>query len=231
MTDKAISPLRRRMIEDMTIRNFAAKTQHDYIRAVKNFAVFLGHSPDKASFEDIRRYQLSLASSGLGVPSMNAAMTALRFFFKVTLRRGDVTDDIAFAREPRRLPVVLSSEEVARLLAAAPGVKYKAALSIAYGAGLRASEVISLKVGDIDSARMVIRVEQGKGRKDRYVMLSQHLLDLLRQWWRIARPKGWLFPGRVPGQPLTTRQLNPRRPYGGAAGRDRQARRFAYLAA
>jgi site-specific recombinase XerD len=208
MTDKAISPLRRRMIEDMTIRNFAAKTQHDYIRAVKNFAVFLGHSPDKASFEDIRRYQLSLASSGLGVPSMNAAMTALRFFFKVTLRRGDVTDDIAFAREPRRLPVVLSSEEVARLLAAAPGVKYKAALSIAYGAGLRASEVISLKVGDIDSARMVIRVDQGKGRKDRYVMLSQHLLDLLRQWWRIARPKGWLFPGRVPGQPLTTRQLN-----------------------
>jgi site-specific recombinase XerD len=208
MTDKAISPLRRRMIEDMTIRNFAAKTQHDYIRAVKNFAVFLGHSPDKASFEDIRRYQLSLASSGLGVPSMNAAMTALRFFFKVTLRRGDVTDDIAFAREPRRLPVVLSSKEVARLLAAAPGVKYKAALSIAYGAGLRASEVISLKVGDIDSARMVIRVDQGKGRKDRYVMLSRRLLDLLRQWWRIARPKGWLFPGRVPGQPLTTRQLN-----------------------
>ena len=184
------------------------KIQAGYIRAVKNFAAFLGHSPDRATIEDIRRYQLSLASSGLGVPSVNAAMTALRFFFKVTLRRGDVTEDIVFAREPRRLPVVLSPEEVARLLAAAADVKYKAALSIAYGTGLRASEVISLKVGDIDSARMLIRVDQGKGHKDRYVMLSQQLLELLRQWWRIARPRYWLFPGQVPGEPLTTRQLN-----------------------
>ncbi|WP_454017728.1 tyrosine-type recombinase/integrase [Azospirillum sp. Marseille-Q6669] len=208
MSEEIISPLRRRMIEDMTIRNFAPKTQHGYIRAVKNFSEFLGHSPARATFEDIRRYQLSLASSGLGVPSINATMTALRFFFKITLRKGSVTEDIAFVREPRRLPVVLSPEEVARLLAAAPGIKYKAALSIAYGAGLRASEVISLKVADIDSARMVIRVDQGKGRKDRYVMLSPHLLDLLRQWWRIARPTAWLFPGGVPGEPLTTRQLN-----------------------
>ena len=208
MTDTAISPLRRRMIEDMTIRKLGPKTQAGYIRAVKNFAAFLGHSPDRATIEDIRRYQLSLASSGLGVPSVNAAMTALRFFFKVTLRRGDVTEDIVFAREPRRLPVVLSPEEVARLLAAAADVKYKAALSIAYGTGLRASEVISLKVGDIDSARMLIRVDQGKGHKDRYVMLSQQLLELLRQWWRIARPRYWLFPGQVPGEPLTTRQLN-----------------------
>ena len=173
MTDKAISPLRWRMIEDMTIRKLGAKTQAGYIRAVRNFADFLGHSPDRASVEDIRRYQLHLASSGLGVPSVNAAMTALRFFFKVTLRRGDVTDDIVFAREPRRLPVVLSPEEVARLLAAAPSLKYQAALSIAYAAGLRASEVISLKVGDVDSARMLIRVDQGKGHKDRYVMLSR----------------------------------------------------------
>ena len=208
MTDKAISPLRRRMIEDMTIRKLGSKTQAGYIRAVKNFADFLGHSPARANFDDIRRYQLSLASSGLGIPSMNATMTALRFFFKVTLRRGEVTEDIVFAREPRRLPVVLSAQEVARLLAAAPGVKYQAALSIAYGAGLRASEVISLKVGDIDSARMVIRVDQGKGHKDRYVMLSQQLLDLLRRWWLIKRPREWLFPGRVPGEPLTTRQLN-----------------------
>ena len=198
MTDKAISPLRRRMIDDMTIRHLAPKTQRGYIRTVKNFADFLGHSPDRATIEDVRRYQLSLASSGLGVPSINATMTALRFFFKVTLRRGDLTEDIAFIREPRRLPVVLSPEEVARLLAAAAGVKYKAALSIAYGTGLRASEVISLKVGDIDSARMVIRV----------VMLSQQLLELLRQWWRIARPRYWLFPGQVPGEPLTARQLN-----------------------
>jgi integrase/recombinase XerD len=208
MTAEAISPLRRRMIEDMTVRNFAPGTQRDYVRAVKNFADFLGHSPERATFEDIRRYQVSLASSGLGVPSVNAAMTALRFFFKVTLRRGDVMEDIAFTREPRRLPVVLSPEEVTRLLAAASGVKYKAALSLAYGAGLRASEVISLKVGDIDSSRMIIRVDQGKGRKDRYVMLSQHLLHLLREWWRIARPRHWLFPGQVPVEPLTTRQLN-----------------------
>ena len=208
MTDTAISPLRRRMIEDMTIRKLGPKTQAGYIRAVKNFAGFLGHSPDRATIDDIRRYQLNLASSGLGVPSVNAAMTALRFFFKVTPRRGDVTEDVVFAREPRRLPVVLSPDEVARLLAAATGVKYKAALSIAYGTGLRASEVISLKVGDIDSTRMVIRVDQGKGHKDRYVMLSQQLLDLSRQWWRIARPRYWLFPGQVPGEPLTTRQLN-----------------------
>jgi site-specific recombinase XerD len=208
MTDKAISPQRRRMIEDMTIRKLGAKTQSGYIRAVKNFAAFLGHSPDRATIEDIRRYQLHLASSGLGVPSVNAAMTALRFFFKVTLRRGNVTADIVFAREPRRLPVVLSPEEVARLLAAAPDVKYQAALSIAYGAGLRASEVISLKVGDIDSARMLIRVNQGKGHKDRYVMLSQQLLDLLRRWWLVKRPREWLFPGRVHGAPLTVRQLN-----------------------
>ena len=135
-------------------------------------------------------------------------MTALRFFFKVTLRRGEVVEDIVFACEPRRLPVVLSPEEVARLLAAAPGLKYQAALSIAYGGGLRASEIISLKVGDIDSARMLIRVDQGKGHKDRYVMLSQPLLALLRRWWLVKRPREWLFPGRVPGAPLTVRQLN-----------------------
>jgi site-specific recombinase XerD len=151
MTDKAISPLRRRMIDDMAIRKLGPKTQSGYIRAVKNFAAFLGHSPDQANPDDIRRYQLHLASSDLGIPSVNAAMTALRFFFKVTLRRSDVTEDVVFIREPRRLPVVLSPEEVARLLAAAPSLKYQAALSIAYGAGLRVSEVISLKVGDIDS--------------------------------------------------------------------------------
>jgi len=208
MTDKAISPLRRRMIDGMGIRKLGPKTQSGYIRAVKNFAAFLGHSQDQANADDIRRYQLHLASSDLGVPSVNAAMTALRFFFKVTLRRSDVAEDVVFIREPRRLPVVLSPEEVARLLAAAPGLKYQAALSIAYGAGLRVSEVISLKVGDIDSARMLIRVDQGKGHKDRYVMLSQPLLELLRRWWLIKRPRAWLFPGRVPGARLTVRQLS-----------------------
>ena len=126
------------------------------------------------------------------------ALTALRFFFTVTLKRHDIVEHTHFIREPRKLPVVLSPEEVARLLDAAPGLKYKAALSVAYGAGLRASEVVSLKVGDIDSKRMVIRVEQGKGRKDRYVMLSPHLLELLRAWWKAARPQGWLFPGQNP---------------------------------
>jgi integrase/recombinase XerD len=208
MTDEAMSPLRRRMIEDMTIRKFAPKTQHDYVQRVKNFAAFMGRSPDTATFEDVRRYQLHLTMSGVGVATINQTVSTLRFLFRVTLRRHDIVEHTHFIREPRKLPVVLSPEEVARLLNAAPGLKYKAALSVAYGAGLRANEVISLKVSDIDSQRMMIRVEQGKGRKDRYVMLSPHLLALLRAWWKAARPQGWLFPGRDPVQPITTRQLN-----------------------
>jgi site-specific recombinase XerD len=208
MTDSTISPLRLRMIEDMTIRKFAPKTQQGYIRAVRNFSAFLGVSPDGASLEDVRRYQLHLVTSGTSATVINHSLTALRFLFTVTLRRPAVVADLAFVREPRKLPVVLGPEEVARLLDAAPGLKYKAALSVAYGAGLRASEVVSLKIADIDSTRMVIRVEQGKGRKDRYVMLSPPLLDLLRAWWREAQPQGWLFPGQNPINPLSTRQLN-----------------------
>src|SRR3984893_13667338 len=208
MTDEAMSPLRRRMIEDMTIRKLAPKTQQGYIRTIKDFAVFLGRSPETASFEDVRRFQLHLAQSGAHPPILNHAVSALRFFFRVTLKRHDIGEHTAFIHEPRKLPVVLSPEEVARLLDAAPGLKYKAALSVAYGAGLRAAEVVSLKISDIDSTRMVIRVEQGKGRKDRYVMLSPHLLELLRAWWQAARPQGWLFPGRDRVQPMTTRQLN-----------------------
>ena len=208
MTDEAMSPLRRRMIEDMTIRKFAPKTQHDYVQRVKNFAAFLGRSPDTASFEDVRRYQLHLTANGVGVATINQTVSTLRFFFKVTLKRHEIVEHTHVIHEPRKLPVVLSVEEVARLLDAAPGLKYKAALSVAYGAGLRAAEVVSLKVSDIDSKRMIIRVEQGKGGKDRNVMLSPHLLDLLRTWWRTARPQGWLFPGRDPAQPMTPRQLN-----------------------
>ena len=198
MTDTPVSPLRQRMIEDMTIRKLAPKTQASYIRVVRNFTGFLGRSPDQSSAEDLRRYQLHLASSGISVPSQNATVTALRFFFAVTLGRGEVTERMPFVREPRKLPVVLSPEEVARFLEAAPGLKYRAALSVAYGAGLRASEVISLKVSDIDSTRMVIRVEQGKGRKDRFAMLSPMLLDILREWWRIGKPCAWLFPTPPP---------------------------------
>jgi site-specific recombinase XerD len=208
MTDKRISPLRRRMTEDMTVRGFTASTQGGYLAAVENFTAFFGRSPDQASAEDLRRYQLHMRSNGASATGMNAAVSALRFFFGVTLGRGDAQAGMTTVREPRRLPVVLSPEEVRRLLDAAPGLKYRAALSVAYGAGLRASEVVSLKLADIDSERMVIRVEQGKGRKDRYAMLSEHLLHLLRAYWKASRPQGWLFPGQNPVNPLTTRQLN-----------------------
>jgi integrase/recombinase XerD len=175
MTKEAMSPLRRRMIEDMTIRKLAPKTQEGYVRTIKNFAMFLGRSPDTASFEDVRRFQLHLAESGADTPTVNHTVSALRFLFRVTLKRYAIVEYTHFVREPRKLPMVLGPEEVARLLNAAAGLKYKAALSVAYGAGLRAAEVVSLKVSDIDSKRMIIRVEQGKGHKDRNVMLSPHL--------------------------------------------------------
>ena len=140
-------------------------------------------------------------------PKINSTVSALRFFFDVTLDRSDLAKQASFVYAPRKLPLVLSPEEVARLLEAAPGIKYKAALSVAYGAGLRVSEVVSLKVSDVDSKRMMLRVEQGKGRKDRHAMLSPQLLKLLRDWYRIARPQGWLFPGQNPVNPMTTRQL------------------------
>ncbi len=218
MTDRTISPpgspLRRRMAGDMTIRGFAPSTQRGYLAAVTDFTAFLGRSPDGAIAEDLRRYQLHMRSSGASATSMNAAVSALRFFFTVTLGRDDAQVGMTTVREPRKLPVVLSPEEVARLLDAAPGLKYRAALSAAYGAGLRASEVVSLKLTDIDSSRMVIRVDQGKGRKDRYAMLSEPLLHLLRTYWKASRPQGWLFPGQNPVNPLTTRQL--RRAFDGA---------------
>lgn len=207
MTEQVISPLRRRMIEDMSIRKFAAKTQHDYLQRVKDFATFLGRSPATSEAEDVRRFRLHLTANGAGTPKINATVAALRFFFKVSLDRPDLTKHLSFIHEPRKPPVVLSPDEVARFLEAAPGIKYKAALSVAYGAGLRVSEVVSLKVPDIDSKRMMLRVEQGKGRKDRYAMLSPVLLELLRDWYRIARPQGWLFPGQNPVNPMTTRQL------------------------
>jgi len=203
-----VSPLRQRMIEDMSIRQFGPKTQQDYVRVVADFARFLGRSPDQAEPEDLRRYQLHLASEGASPAKMNAAVSALRFFFKVTLARSGFGERLATVPKEDRLPEVLSPEEVALLLHCAPSLKHKAALSVAYGCGLRVSEIVHLKVADIDSERMVIRVEQGKGRKDRYVMLSPDLLELLRRWWRSARPQGWLFPGRDPGQPITTRQLD-----------------------
>ena len=204
MSETPISPLRRRMIEDMTIRNFSADTQRNYIRAVKNLAIFLGRSPDTATPEDLRLFQLHLTENRVRPPTINATVSALRFLFNVTVDRPDVTRPLTSVAEPRKIPVVLNPDEVVRFLEAAPGPKYKAA----FGAGLRVSEVAALKVSDIDSQRMMIRVEQGKGRKDRYAMLSPQLLELLRDWYRIARPQAWLFPGRDALLPLTTRQLN-----------------------
>ena len=211
---KPISPLRQRMIEDMALRKLAPTTQSHYLRAVINLTCFLGRSPDTASPEDLRRYQLHLVKTGTSSIMLNHTITALRFFFGATLDRPDALAKMSPVREPRKLPVVLSCEEVARLIEAAATPKYQAALSVAYGAGLRASEVVAIKVGDIDSTRMTLRVEQGKGHKDRYAMLSPLLLERLRAWWRVAHAKakmldgGWLFPGQNPINPMSTRQLN-----------------------
>ena len=207
MPDKPISPLRQRMIDDMTARRFSEATRTDYVRHVKTFAAFLGRSPETATCEDLRRFQLHKAQQQIGPATVNAAVAALRFFFKVTLERPDLVRHLTTVQEPRKAPIVLNQDEVARLLQAAPGVKYKAALSLAYGAGLRVSEVAALKVSDIDSERMTLRVEPGKGRKDRDVMLSPQLLELSRDWWRVARPQAWLFPGQNPVNPMTARQL------------------------
>ena len=214
LSHQPVSALRERMIEDMSVRGFTEATRRDYIRCVKELAAFIGRSPDTATPEDLRRFQLHQTQAGVQPPSINGAVSALRFFFTVTLDRPDLARRLTVVRQPRKLPLVLSVEEVARLLEVAPGPKYKAALGTAYGAGLRVSEVVALKVGDVDSERMLLRVEQGKGRRDRHAMLSPQLLELLRAWWREGRrrgvmlPQGWLFPGRSPVTPLSTRQLN-----------------------
>jgi integrase/recombinase XerD len=207
MIEGRVSPLRQRMIDDMNVRHFAANTQEAYIRAVEKLARFLGRSPAAATLEDLRRFQLCLTRTRVLPSTINLTASALRFFFTVTLDRPEAGQRLTFVRQSYKPPVVLSPEEVSRLLDAVTNVRYKAALSIAYGAGLRVSEIISLKVSDIDSERMLLRVEEGKGGKSRHAMLSPQLLEILRDWWRIGRPKGWLFPGRDPIKPMTKRQL------------------------
>ena len=208
------SPLRQRMIDDMRMRKLAPKTQAGYLRVVKQFAVFLERSPDTATVEDLRRYQLHLVDHGASPVSLNAAITGLKFFSEITLHRAELMAKMQPIRVSRTLPVVLSPDEVAKLIAAAGNLKHQTALSVAYGAGLRASEVVALKVGDVDSQRMTLRIEQGKGRRDRYAMLSPVLLERLRAWWRVAHAQGkmleggWLFPGMDPVDSLSTRQLN-----------------------
>ena len=209
-----ISPLRQRMLDDLRMRKLSPKTQSAYIRAVRNFTKYLGRSPDTATIDDLRNYQLHLVDAGTSPTSLNAAIIGLKFFFDVTLDRAELMAKMRPVRVPQRLPVVLSKEEVGRLIAACGNLKHQTALSLAYGTGLRAAEVTALKVGDIDSERMTLRVEQGKGRKDRYAMLSPILLERLRVWWKVARAQGkmldggWLFPGLDPLDQLSTRQLN-----------------------
>jgi len=211
---KAISPLRQRMIEDMRMRKLSDKTRTAYIRAVRRLARFLGRSPDTATADDLRRFQLHLVDVGMSPVSINATITALKFFFEATLGQPELGAKLRPVRVEHKLPVVLSREEVARLIEAAGNLKYHTALSVAYGAGLRASEVVALKTTDVDSERMTLRIEQGKGHKDRYAMLPPLLLERLRAWWRYAHPLGqirrggWLFPGQNPVNPLGTRQLN-----------------------
>jgi integrase/recombinase XerD len=176
-TSQLISPLRQRMLEDMATRGLRQDTQRDYVRSVRSFATFLKRLPDTATPEDIRRFQVHQAESGVQPQSINCSVSALRFFFTVTLDRPDLSRRFVIVRYPQKLPTVLTVAEVGRLLEMAPGPKYRAALGTAYGAGLRVSEVATLKVGDIDSKRMLIRVEQGKGRKDRNAMLSPSCWD------------------------------------------------------
>jgi site-specific recombinase XerD len=217
MTTEAITPLRKRMIEDMNGRKLGKHTQRGHVYSCKRFAEFLKRSPDTATADDIRRFQLRLSETGTSICNRNRIMTGLRFLFRVTLRRLDLAAEIYHIREPLKIPLVMSPDETRRLLAVADNLKVRTMLSLGYGCGLRAGEVVKLKVKHIDSAQKIIRVEQSKGRKDRNVMLSPEMLDLLRQWWKARPPRDnagtpveerWLFPGRMRGQPMTTRQLN-----------------------
>ena len=218
MTTEAITPLRQRMIEDMNARKLCAGTQRGHIRSCKRFAAFLKRCPDTATLDDIRRFQLHLAETGVSICNRNRIMTGLRFLFRVTLRRLDLAEEVYHIREPEKLPQVMSVDEMKRLLAVASSLKTRVLLSLGYGCGLRASEIVRLKVKHIDRAQNIIRIEQSKGRKDRNVMLPEEMPGLLRQWWKARPPRHdagiplqerWLFPSRKSaGRPITTRHLN-----------------------
>jgi integrase/recombinase XerD len=218
MTTEAITPLRQRMIEDMSSRKLCAHTQRGHIYSCKRFAAFLKRSPETATREDLRLFQLHLAETGMSICNRNRIMTGVRFLFRVTLRRLDLAAEIYHIREPEKIPQVISPDEVRRALAVASSLKVRVLLSLGYGCGLRAGEIVRLKVKHIDSAQKIIRIEQSKGRKDRNVMLSPQTLELLREWWKV-RPsrydagmplqERWLFPSRKSaGKPMTTRQLS-----------------------
>ncbi|MGD0133164.1 MAG: site-specific integrase [Bryobacteraceae bacterium] len=198
-----MSPLRQRMIDDMTVRNFAPNTIACYLKQVSYFAQHFGKSPDRLGLEEIRSYQIYLAKERkVGISSRTVAVSALRFLYHVTLKQDRIIEMIPFPKQEYRLPVILSPEEVLRLLQAAPSFSHQVIFSTLYGTGLRVSEALHLRVPDLDSQRMMIRIEQGKGHRDRYVPLSPKLLEVLRTYWRKQRPQPWLFPGQFPNQPL-----------------------------
>jgi site-specific recombinase XerD len=203
-----MSPLRRRMIDDMTIRNVSPATRRSCLHAVTKFSRYFGRMPEQLDLEDVRAFQVHLVATGISWPALNQTVCALRFFYGVTLGHAEIPERIPYAREPRKLPVVLSADEVLRFLEAVPSLKTRAALTTAYAAGLRASEAVGIRLADIDAGRMVIRVEHGKGGKDRYVMLSVQLLGILRTYWRLARPTHWLFPGRDESKPIDVQVLH-----------------------
>jgi integrase/recombinase XerD len=218
-----MSLLRRRMIEDMTIRNLSPATQRSYLHAVSRFSQYFGRSPDRLGLEDVRAYQVHLASKGVAWGSLNQVVCALRFFYGVTLGQATIPERIAYARAPRKLPTVLSGDEVVRFLESVSSLKARVALTTAYAAGLRVSEVAVLKVCDIDSNRMVMRIEHGKGGRERYAMLSAPLLGILRSYWRLARPRLYLFPGRTPDKPIEPTVLHAAcRSAAAAAGLDKR---------
>jgi integrase/recombinase XerD len=202
-----MSPLRCRMIEDMTIRNLSPATQQSYLGAVTKFSRHFGRPPDRLGIEEVRAYQLHLTSQRVAWASLNQTVCALRFFYGVTLGRGEMPEMIPYARAPRRLPVVLSGEEMVRFLEAVPGLKPRVALVTAYAAGLRLSEVVALQCADIDSSRGVIRIARGKGGKERQALLSPRLLAILRAYWLVVRPALWLFPGRDARRPISPKML------------------------
>jgi integrase/recombinase XerD len=212
-----VSPLRQRMIEDMAARKLNPHTQRSHIYSCKRFAAWLKRSPDTATADEVRRFQLYLIESGASICNRNRIMTGVRFLLRVTLRRHDLAAEVWHLKEPQKLPPVLSPEEVKRVLTMATSLKARAMLTLAYGCGLRAGEVVRLRAGNIDSEQMIIRVVQSKGRKDRHVMLPAEVVDLLRQWWKarptkrdagVAPEQRWLFPGRSDHQPVTTRQFS-----------------------
>jgi site-specific recombinase XerD len=207
--NERVSPLRRRMIEEMTVRNLSPTTQRSYIHNVRKFSLYFGQSPDRLGLEEVRAYQLHLVSKRIAWATLNQVVSSLRFFYGVTLGRKELPERIPYARRRTRVPVILSPEEVAAFLEAVPIRRNRVALTTAYATGLRASEVVGLRIHDIDRARMVIRVVNGKGDKERYVMLSPTLLGILRAYWDIERPcRPWLFPGRGGEKPLDRRMLN-----------------------